>query len=72
MSLLVTVSDQPDLPFGTTYQCQACGTRVRPGQPHSATLPHPHQTYDALTVVEVADIIGREAGEESSEEGVQG
>jgi len=44
---------QADLPPGRTYECSACRTRVREGQPHTASEPHPHQTYAALIHNEV-------------------
>ena len=39
---------------GRVYQCSECGTLLRSGQPHSALKPHPHQSLDALVVVEPA------------------
>lgn len=48
MRLLREMPDQHDLPFGRTMQCVVCGTRVRPGQPHTAEAPRPHQTFEAL------------------------
>ena len=53
--ILVLMPDQPDLPFGVTYQCTICGTRVRPGQPHTAESPRPHQTYEALITISLDD-----------------
>lgn len=35
-----------------TFSCAICGTRIRPGQPHSALEPEPHQTVGALVVHE--------------------
>ena len=34
-------------------QCTICGTRVAPGQPHTALEPVPHQSLAALIVEEV-------------------
>lgn len=45
---LTKMEPQADLPPGDTYQCEHCGTRLRPGQPHSALEPIPHQTYRAV------------------------
>lgn len=33
---------------GFAVRCCACGTRLRAGQPHTATSPWPHQTYAML------------------------
>jgi hypothetical protein len=30
------------------YRCNSCGTRLRPGQPHTALVPYPHQTFAML------------------------
>lgn len=30
--------------------CLACGTRLRPGQPHSALKPWPHEALNMLMV----------------------
>jgi hypothetical protein len=38
-----------------TLQCSECGTRIRPGQPHTAIEPTPHQSYEALTVNRAPD-----------------
>lgn len=38
-----------------TMQCLVCGTRLRPGQPHSALKPEPHQTIAPLIVPESLD-----------------
>lgn len=37
-----------DLPPGPTWQCKVCGALVRTGEPHSARLPKPHRTLEAL------------------------
>jgi hypothetical protein len=37
---------------GRLVQCTDCGTYLRAGQPHTATLPFPHQSLDMLTVEE--------------------
>lgn len=40
---------------GRLLRCEACGTYLRSGQPHSAVSPFPHQALDMLVVVEPAD-----------------
>ena len=49
--MLEIIEPQDDLPFGRTWQCDTCLTRVRDGQMHTASLPVPHQTVEALIVV---------------------
>lgn len=41
---------QADLPPGPTLQCSVCKTRLRPGQPHTALEPYPHQTLLAMGI----------------------
>jgi hypothetical protein len=33
---------------GVVHACTLCGTRLRAGQPHTATDPEPHQTHEML------------------------
>lgn len=49
-SSITVMPPQADLPPGRTYQCDECGTRLRPCQPHSAMEPHPHQTLLAMEI----------------------
>ena len=49
-TIVYRLSEQTALPPGPTFQCSACGTRLRSGQPHSATRPWPHSTLAALVV----------------------
>lgn len=42
----------PELRHGRLVQCSFCGTFLRTGQPHTATLPTPHTAFDMVTVVE--------------------
>jgi hypothetical protein len=44
----IPLGEQPDLPAGRATRCTACGTRLRPGQPHTAMEPYPHAVYDML------------------------
>lgn len=37
------------------YQCSDCGTLIRPGQPHTALKPRPHQSFAALIVHETLE-----------------
>jgi hypothetical protein len=53
-NILLKLAPQPDLPPGDTFRCLVCGTRIRPGQPHSALAPEAHYTVDALLVREEA------------------
>lgn len=42
----------PEAGHGRLTQCALCGTYLRTGQPHTATLPEPHTAYGMLRVVE--------------------
>ena len=42
---------------GRTFKCQECGTLVRTGQIHTAHIPRPHQTLEALVVNERAEAL---------------
>ncbi len=33
-------------------QCRFCGTYLKPGQPHTALEPIPHETYEMLIAFE--------------------
>jgi hypothetical protein len=48
VELVLVMTPQEDLPPGPTWRCSACRTRIRTGQPHSAQLPWPHYTVQAL------------------------
>jgi hypothetical protein len=52
VSLYQTNPGRPRAGSGRVVRCEVCGTLLRPGQPHSAVEPEPHQTLDMLTVVE--------------------
>ncbi len=41
---------------GRVLQCSECGTLLRPGQPHSALKPTPHQSIGALIVIEPEEV----------------
>lgn len=43
-------------PKGRVFQCSECGTLIRPGQPHTALEPTPHQAFDALIVKEAPEL----------------
>ena len=47
---LKRMKEQKDLPPGDTFQCRACGARIRRGEPHTAVSPFPHNTLEALFV----------------------
>lgn len=42
------IATPPELPPGRTFKCDDCGATVREGCPHTALVPYPHQTYQAL------------------------
>lgn len=52
---LIPLPPQPDLPPGRVFECSACGTRIKEGQPHAAKEPWAHQTMGALIVEEVIE-----------------
>ena len=39
---------EPGTVGGIAWRCCGCGTRLRPGQPHTALVPYPHQTFELL------------------------
>jgi hypothetical protein len=57
---LIPMPEQKDLPPGPTWQCDTCGERVRTGQPHTALVPWPHQSYAALIVTMTREELERE------------
>jgi hypothetical protein len=52
LSTYATNPGRPKAGHGRVVRCEVCGTLLRPGQPHSAVEPEPHQTLDMMTVVE--------------------
>ena len=52
MGILRDVTDEVQARPGRTLKCEVCGTLVRAGQIHSAHLPVPHQTAEAIVVHE--------------------
>ena len=43
-------TEVPGMPPGPTWQCKACGARVRSDECHSAREPYPHRTLETLIV----------------------
>jgi len=46
----------PEAGHGRLTQCALCGTFLRTGQPHTATLPEPHTSFEMVTVVEPENV----------------
>jgi len=51
---------RPGTGGGVAYRCNGCGTRLRPGQPHTALEPYPHQTF-AMLAASASTILAAEA-----------